>query len=165
ACGPGANYVIATGTTTLIPGTTDIGNHTDDGTTSIALPFPVTFYKRVFTSVNASSNGNLQFTRNLAAYANECFPTFTNAMNDLIAPNWDDLRTDQQGNCTLYGGVGCGIFTAVLGSEPNRQFLIEWRAVYFSSNTQRANFEVILYEGIDRIDMIYGLVDQGGSSA
>ena len=25
ACGPGANYVIVTGTTTLIPGTTDIG--------------------------------------------------------------------------------------------------------------------------------------------
>src|SRR5437763_1321846 len=69
------------------------------------------------------------------------------------------------GNCTLYGGVGCGSCTAVLGSAPNRQFVIEWRTVYYSPNTQRANFEVILYEGIDRIDMVYGLVDQGGSSA
>src|SRR3954463_1528851 len=34
------NYIITTSTgASLVPGTTDTGNHTDDGTTAIVLPF------------------------------------------------------------------------------------------------------------------------------
>src|SRR4051794_28688381 len=38
-CGLNRNYQIATGTATIVPGVTDAGNHTDDGTTNITLPF------------------------------------------------------------------------------------------------------------------------------
>ena len=83
-------------------------------------------------------------------------------------PHWDDLRTDQTGTgCTAYGGVGCGIFTSTSGTAPNRIFNIEWRTVYFGANTTRANFEVRLYENpaLNRFDIVYGEVAQGGSSA
>src|SRR5437899_1253443 len=43
-------------TCTVVPGTTDIGNHCDDCDTSVTLPFPVTLYNRTFSSVNVSSN-------------------------------------------------------------------------------------------------------------
>jgi len=46
----------------IIPGTTDIGNHCDDCTTTISLPFPVPIYGDSYSSVIVSSNGNLQFT-------------------------------------------------------------------------------------------------------
>ena len=83
-----------------------------------------------------------------------------------IMPHWDDLRTDQVGTgCTAYGGVGCGVFTSISGTAPNRIFNIEWRTVYFGANTTRANFEVRLYEGQNRFDLVYGEVAQTGSSA
>src|SRR4029450_4612214 len=119
------------------PGTTDIGNHGDDVTTLIALPFPYTFYDQTFVSVWASSNGNLQFVSNNAAFENTC-PLPTPTFNFAILPHWDDLRTDFPGT---------GIFTSVVGSAPNRLFTIEWRTVYFNNPAQTANFAVRLPEG------------------
>ena len=162
-CGPGSNYTIITGTLAIVPGVTDVGNHIDDGTTTVALPFTFNFYGQPFTSANLSSNGNLQFTSNSNSLSNACLPQ--TIFTDAIMPNWDDLRTDQTGTgCTAYGGVGCGIFTTVEGVAPNRIFDVEWRTVYFGANTTRANFEVRLYEN-GQIDMVYGEMAQGGSSA
>src|SRR5215208_6515982 len=45
----------------IVPGTTDIGNHGDDTVTTVALPFSFTLYGQSFTSINLSSNGNAQF--------------------------------------------------------------------------------------------------------
>src|SRR5207237_2039183 len=69
------DYTITTTTGTIVPGTTDTGNHCDDCVTNIALPFPVTFYDQTFTSANVSSNGNLQFTSTNEAAINDCLPT------------------------------------------------------------------------------------------
>src|SRR4029078_7934926 len=44
------NYTVAQITDTIVPGTTDIGNHGDDTVTTIALPFPFTLYDQSFTS-------------------------------------------------------------------------------------------------------------------
>ena len=153
------------GTGTIVPGTTDTGNHVDDGTTAITLPFPYTFYGQSFTGANISSNGNIQFVSNSNALTNAC-PLPSATFNMPIMPHWDDLRTDQVGTgCTAYGGVGCGIFTSISGTAPNRIFNIEWRTMYFGANTTRANFELRLYEGQTRFDMVYGEVAQTGSSA
>src|SRR5207249_2131078 len=48
--------------------------------------------------------------------------------------------------CAAYPGGNCGVFSAVYGTAPNRVFVLEWRAVYFSSNTTLANFELRLHE-------------------
>src|SRR5262249_48633735 len=46
------NYVTTTGAQTIVPGTTDIGNHCDDCETTISLPFPVSLYDLTFNSVD-----------------------------------------------------------------------------------------------------------------
>ena len=51
------------------------------------------------------------------------------------------------------------------GTAPDRVFNIEWRAVYFSPNASRANFELRLYEGQTRFDVIYGTVALGNTTA
>jgi hypothetical protein len=68
----------------IVPGTTDIGNHGDDTVTSVVLPFPVCLYDMTFTSVNLSSNGNAQFTTTDAAFTNVCLPWATH--NSTIFP-------------------------------------------------------------------------------
>src|SRR5207247_1119553 len=93
---------------------------------------------------------------------NVCLPAST--LSNAIFANWDDLRTDQQGGCTSYGS-GCGIFTSVSGSAPNRIFNIEWRANYYNGPTQLANFEIRLYEAQDRFDIVYAQIDDQGAGA
>src|SRR5205823_13793650 len=131
----------------MVPGTTDIGNHTDDGATTITLPFAYNLYGTSFTSASATSNGQLDFQTTDTAYNNTCLPD--TAASYAIFPHWDDLRTDTQTGCSAFTS-GCGIFTSTTGTAPNRIFNIEWRAVYFSPNTSVANFEVRLYEGQSR---------------
>src|SRR4029077_17629814 len=149
------NYIFTVAGGAIVPGTTDNGNHPDDGTTPITLPFPVVLYDQSFTTANLSSNGNLQFVSNSNLLTNAC-PLPSATLNFPIMPHWDDLRTDQVGTgCSTYPGGACGIFTSTSGTAPNRIFNIEWRTVYFGANTTRANFEVRLYEGQNRFDMVY----------
>jgi hypothetical protein len=156
------NYTVTTGAGAIVPGTTDIGNHIDDGLTLITLPFTFSLYGTAYTTAQACSNGNLQFGTlsgsYTAAYTNECLTLPPAQITDvMIAPYWDDQRTDV--------GTGSGIYTSVSGSPGSRIFNIEWRAVYYNNNTQIANYEVRLYENSARFDIVYGQIDQGGSSA
>ena len=50
ACPTGCigQYVISQIGGSIVPGTTDIGNHTDDGTTFVSLPFNYTLYDQIF---------------------------------------------------------------------------------------------------------------------
>ena len=153
------------GTGTIVPGTTDTGNHVDDGTTAITLPFPYTFTGRASQGPTSRPTAICNLSVTAALLTNAC-PLPSATFNMPIMPHWDDLRTDQVGTgCTAYGGVGCGVFTSISGTAPNRIFNIEWRTVYFGANTTRANFELRLYEGQSRFDLVYGEVAQTGSSA
>jgi hypothetical protein len=137
----------------IVPGVTDIGNHIDDGTTTIALPFSYSFYGTLYTSAALCSNGNIQFNTVNTAYSNGCLPA--SGFTDAIYPHWDDLRTD---------AAGSGIFTSTTGVAPNRIFNIEWRATYYSG-AGSLNFEARLYEGQQRLDLIYGILNGTGASA
>jgi hypothetical protein len=133
------------------------GSQADDATVSITLPFAYNFYGVPYTSVNASTNGNLQFTSNNNAYVNSCLPA--GAMTDLIAPHWDDLLTNQNGGTD-------GIYTSVTGTAPNRIFVIEWRGCIYNSGGcgGNVNVEALLYEGQSRFDFVYGVAtDNGGA--
>jgi Bacterial Ig-like domain len=153
-CPPSDHYTISQITATIVPGTTDTGNHGDDTVVTIPLPFSYTLYDQTFTSINLSSNGNAQFVTNSTAYINECLPSPT-INSYAIFPYWDDLYT---------GNSGFGIFTSISGSAPNRIFNIEWRAQYFPGSGS-AGFELKLYEGTTRFDVIYGTVTNGNTSA
>jgi len=149
-----------------VSGTTDTGNHTDDGTTAITLPFVFNYYGLSFSTLNASSNGNLQFLSNDTEYLNGCLPAST--FNYPVLPYWDDLNTDDTENTCTPGP--CGIYTTVEGSVGNRILDIEWRAVYFRAITETVNFEVRLYENpgpgnVSKLDFVYGVDPEGGNSA
>ena len=152
-CVGGSQYTIAQIGGSIVPGTTDTGNHGDDTVVTIALPFSYTLYDQSFTSINLSSNGNAQFMTTDATFTNVCLPWLTH--NYSIYPYWDDL---------YLVNAGFGIFTSISGSAPNRIFNIEWRAQYFPGSGS-AGFELRLYEGQTRFDVIYGTVTNGNTSA
>jgi hypothetical protein len=163
-CPPQDHYTIAQIGDSIVPGTTDTGNHGDDVATPVALPFSYSLYGTTFTSINVSSNGNAQFTTTDTAFTNVC-PLPWTTHNATIFPYWDDQRTDAQTGCAAYPSGQCGIFTSVSGTAPNRIFNIEWRAVYFGNVAAQANHELRLWEGQSRFDVIYGTVALGNGSA
>jgi subtilase family serine protease len=147
-------YTISQTGASIVPGVTDTGNHCDDCTTTISLPFAYSFYGQTYSNVTLSSNGNLQFAGNNTASQNACLPQY--GFDRTIFPFWQDLRTDGPSN---------GVFTSTSGAAPNRIFNIEWRAVYYSGvvSTSSVNFEVRLYESQQRFDIIYGNLNGVGS--
>ncbi|MDQ2807772.1 MAG: S-layer homology domain-containing protein [Chloroflexota bacterium] len=134
-------YAITTGTGTIVPGTTDIGNACDDCTTTIMLPFPVSLYGQTYTTAAVSSNGQLDFGAPDIGYLNSCLPDTTTTY--AIFPYWDDQRTDV--------GTGVGIFTVQVGNT----FYIEWRTTLFSGGTAE-NYEVVLTQGSPNFQIVYG---------
>ncbi len=152
SCGATSNYQVARSEgAAIVPGNGDIGNHCDNCTTVIPLPFPFFLYDGSYPSVALSSNGNLQFMGGDPNSNNTCLPY--PGFGASIFPYWDDLST-------LDTGRGEGIYTSISGSPGNQVFSIEWRASYVGS-PDTANFEVRLYEQASpgqgsRFDVIYG---------
>ena len=146
----GCNYTFTTGTDPIVPGTTDTGNHIDDGDTFVALPFSFSLYDQTYNGVNVNSNGRLDFVcinepeRLLVSLSARSRQSMLVCLHDLPAVVRLPHRCVGEG-CANFAG-GCGIFTSVSGTAPNRIFNIEWRAVYFADHNQTANFEVRLYE-------------------
>jgi hypothetical protein len=151
----GDDYAIQTQTgQAIVPGTADIGNHCDDCVTQVALPFQVPVYGAPYSSAYVSSNGNIQFlTDNGGHPFLACTPLAINGFDRAFIPYLADLSTE---------GAGNGIFTATIGSPPNRQFVIEWRTSYFQ-RAGSANFEVMLTEGSGTLSVIYGVNTDNGS--
>jgi hypothetical protein len=154
----GVRYSTAAPSSTgFFAGTVDIGNHCDDCSTPISLPFPVRLYGATYTSVNASSNGVLVFNglpnNN---FGNGCLPY--GGAEAMVAPYWDDQRTDSP--------AGTGIFTSISGVAPNRVVNIEWRTSNYSAGTVLANiYEVRLAENSPNIRVVYSTPMSNGASA
>jgi hypothetical protein len=167
SCTPG--YTTATSTGTITAGGTDIGNHCDDCTTDITLPFPVSVYGTATSVASVGSDGDIHFTGpyNKLFWWTGCVPVDPMGGQDpfvnTLFPNYADLVTDESvGACP-----DCGIFTQTLGTAPNRQFVIRWKANYFNSppGPAQAEFEVLLTEGSNTLSVIYGVTGDNGLTA
>jgi hypothetical protein len=163
----GCNYAIAFGNHTIVPRNTDTGNHCAWCDTMIDLPFPFVLYDQTFNAVMVNSSGRLDFVCNngpsgyteacpLPASPNNCPYDYT------IFALWGEWYTGTDATGCSTWANGCGIFTSVSGTAPNRIFNIEWHAVSREDASLTGNFEVRLYENDPnkRFDVIYGVIQQ-----
>lgn len=154
---PGFCYTAATSTATVVPGTSDSGNHCDDCATTLQFPFAVSVFDQTFTQGYASSNGSMVFGPAVAVPSTSCLPN-RNFQYTLLLYQSDLCTAD----CGGHACPTCGIFTATLGTAPNRQFVVEWRAQDFNTGNT-ANFEAVFTEGSTTISAIYGANSDNGA--
>ncbi len=157
-----SNYQIAQTTGAVVPGATAVtgfncggGTAGDDCVATVALPFNYTLYDTAFSAVNVNTNGNAQFASNSPVLPlDACLP--------IAAYSYAIYA--HQGDLTI-GGTNEGIFTSTSGSAPNRIFNIEWRASLLGNQPGSLDFEIRLYEGQNRFDVVYGTVPGAGREA
>jgi hypothetical protein len=108
----------------------------DDNFLEVPLPFSFTFYKVRYTNAYVSTNGFLSFIRGTPSPSNASVPT-TGIPNGAVYAFWDDLLLDS----------AASVRTELLGTAPNRRFVIEWRnATFFGYKSKRVDFEIVLHE-------------------
>jgi hypothetical protein len=157
-CNAGANYTVTQQSgASIVPGTQDIGNHCELCITPYTLPFPLRLYDRTFTRALVGNNGAVGFVANQNFSVNQCLPPTDPPMfNYAILPFWGEVRTDGYG---ITCPSGCGIFTSLTGSAPNRTLHMEWRGSRFYNGTfHYVNFELRLFESSPNFEVIYGVV-------
>jgi subtilisin family serine protease len=126
--------------TSFVTATNPLALSGDDAAASVALPFAFSFYGTSYSSAWVTTNGLVSLTGASTSWTNVGVPN-AGVPNTAIYPFWDDLYIDSP---------TAAIYTASLGSAPNRQFVVEWRNVrYFGDAGRRVGFEVILNENGD----------------
>ncbi len=126
-------------TPSYIEGDTPLALSGDDNSVQVSLPFAFAFYGQTYNTSWVCTNGHVTFLNpggTFCPYFNSSIPS-TGTPNAAIYPYWDDMYLDGSSSA----------FTKLIGSAPNRQFVIEWRnAAYFGDFSRRVDFEVVLYE-------------------
>src|SRR5439155_831042 len=137
--GGDVHFAISTSAITQV--TTDTSNHCDDCMTPIMFPFPISFYGTSYTGANLNSNGDIQFANNSAVVGTLCPYPYPN-LGPTIFLYQDDLRTDVGLSGCVAWANGCGIFTGISGTAPNRVFNIEWHVVRHNATANTADVEI-----------------------
>ena len=126
---------------------------------AISIPFTFDFYGKSYNSLHISSNGFIQFdgANNLhqGCCSGRAIPA-ADGIDNIIAMLWDDL------NPASYGGGQ--IRYQVLGSAPNREFVVGFYGVPLFYNNGSNTVEAILHEGSNDIELQYGAVIFDGSA-
>ena len=116
----------------------------DDALHFVDSPFPVEFPGEDvgFDRLVVSSNGNViprridEFSAIYPYSDNTSFPTLL--YQRLVAPYWDDLTAFDMGNLSW----------GVLGTEPDRELVVEWKDVkHYSHNLDGISFQAVFFEG------------------
>jgi hypothetical protein len=152
--GPNYQIAVSASATMVPPGSLVPGSNCDNCVVNIALPFSYTLYDTPYTSVYASSNGTLQFGNPNVPGDNTCLAA--PLAGDTILAYWDKI--------TASNNEGRGIYTATSGVAPNRVFTVGW-AVGRSTNRLRYHFQVNLYEGESRFEIVYAEIPDKGRSS
>ncbi|MCK2219253.1 S8 family serine peptidase [Actinomadura sp. ATCC 31491] len=135
--GDGFGYTCRAGAQPFPAGTEKLALTGDDEAVQVTLPFPVPFYGAGQGKAWIATNGFLTFAPDRVVTAsNGRLPT-SGTPNNAVYPYWDDLVVDAQ----------AGVYTAVTGTAPHRQFVVEWRNVgFYNDAAQRISFAALLGE-------------------
>ena len=143
-----APFESITGGTPLTLASLTDGNF-DDGRWTVTLPFDFVFDGVATSQISVCTNGFVQLGSPAGysvEYQNTPIPT-TAAPNAMIAALWDDLEVPATGEVRVQ----------TLGTAPDRRTIVSWNNVRrLASFSDSLNFQIVLFEGTNRVELRYG---------
>ena len=143
------NACASGGTRVSLAGTARDDTH---AAAALTIPFTFRFFGDGYTQVWPSTNGYVVFGATAPqdrAGGRDRFPADE---GPLVAAFWADL--------VLRAAPGSDLCVRTLGVAPGRQFVIEWLDAYHTTyDTTHLNFEVVLTETTNTVDLIYNRLD------
>ncbi|MGK7910222.1 MAG: S8 family serine peptidase [Synechococcus sp.] len=103
----------------------------DDDSVEVSLPFEFSFFGEIKDSVRISSNGYLAFADSATAFDNIEIGSAL-APNDYIAPFWDDLNPEEEGEIFYYDDLS------------NQRFIVQYQDIPRQGEEGALTFQVIL---------------------
>lgn len=115
----------------------------DDGEVNVTLPFMFDLDGQSSADVRIANNGGILFatTSGDLSFNNA---TLVPQNPALIAPFWDDID-DNTGD----------VFWEVLGTAPDRRFIVQWNDRAHFNNVGSGTFQALLFEGSNEILFVY----------
>ncbi len=121
----------------------------DDGRWTVALPFPVNFFGVAYNEISVCTNGFIQFGPGpvyTTTFTNVAIPATADPDN-MVCALWDDLNMSAVARIYTQASGAPGSQTFIVSFENYRQRL---------STTDNLNFQFVMTEGSDTIEVRYG---------
>jgi hypothetical protein len=145
------------------------GTNTDDNRTyPTSIGFTFYYMGQTCTTFSIGTNGLLDvanvtpmnFLSGAYSSDNTTFSSYTTPTLTAVAPLYDDLWLT--GNPGTQAALDASFKYQLTGSSPNRVLTVEWINLQaFGSSTGALNFQVKLYEGSNKIEILYGTMTAG----
>jgi subtilisin family serine protease len=130
-------YSCVAPTADYTPGTELLPFTNEDQVTPVSLPFRVPLYGKGYRNATVSTNGWVAFEATSSSTPSNRTIPYTGSPNGALYPFWDDFYLESFS----------GVYTGVVGTAPNRTFIVEWRdVVFYSSRSNRVSFEALISE-------------------
>lgn len=135
------------------------GNNLNSEVHNVTFPFSFKFNNISYTSMNVSTNGFATFGTTVPSTTATTSISSTSAYDGVIAAFGRDLSSFYD-----ISGLTGAIKTEIIGTSPNREFVVEWSNFRPNSSTSLTDvyamsFQIRLHETTNKIQFVYG----GGS--
>lgn len=143
----------ASGTYSPISGGTVYGtvSNDDENFNAINLGFSFTYNGIAYTQVSIQTNGYVAMG---STVLKDYYPISGFTQNNLVSALGGDLQSRADGE----------LMSLMEGSAPNRVFTVQWKNYKQYSGPQTYNFQIKLYETVNKIEFVYGAMTAGGAS-
>jgi len=126
----------------------------DDDQAIVNIGFAFQFYGQSYASVCLSTNGLISFGGCNMAFANQDLTASSPPGNlPTVAPFWSDLTFSEAGSGAIH--------YQMLGTAPNRRFVVQWTNAYPINAPEGITFQAILFESGNQILFQYRDVSAG----
>jgi hypothetical protein len=112
------------------------------------LPFPLLYQGQLQNNISLTNSGVVTFN-NVTFFSNFNTAIAAATVNGLYA-HWDAMQV-----------AGMGVYTQVIGTAPNRKFIVQWNAPLIFGSTDKVNVELVIEEATQEIYFVYNDVNVG----
>ena len=112
------------------------------------LPFPLLYQGQIQNNISLTNSGVVTFN-NVTFFSNFNTAITAATVNGLYA-HWDALQF-----------VNGAVYTQIVGTAPNRKFIVQWNAPLIFGSTDKVNVELVIEEATQEIYFVYDDVNVG----